>query len=89
MKDFNSYSKNGQGTSNGGIEDYVKSIAQQYDGKNQSELLKAIYEQALNGKRKGTLTNEQIDGFAKMLSPMLDSSQRCVLEKVVAELKKI
>ena len=49
----------------------------------------AIFEQAKKGKRAGTLTNKEIDDFAKMLSPFLDDSKRKMLNKIVNELKKI
>ena len=97
MQDFNEFvSKGGkkqQGTPNGGVDknlfDLVNSIAQRFDGKNQNELLMAIYEEAKKGKRQGTLTNAEIDNFKMILSPMLDDKQKRVLNKVVNELKKI
>ncbi len=94
--DFNEYAKNNaysQQNAGGEIDknlyDLVNSLASRFDGKGQSELLMAIYEEAKKGKRKGTLTNAEIDGFATMLSPMLDDKQRKVLNKIVKELKKI
>ena len=93
--DFNEYVKNN--SSNGannahvdkGLFDLVNSLASRFDGKNQSELLMAIYEEAKKGKRQGTLTNAEIDNFSLMISPMLDDKQRKVLNKIVKELKKI
>ena len=95
--DFNEYAKNNQysqkDTGGGKVDknlfDLVNSISSRFDGKNQTELLMAIYEEAKKGKRQGTLTNQEIDNFALMLSPMLDDKQRKILHKVVAELKKI
>lgn len=94
--DFNEYVKNNSSNSgaNGGqvdknLFDLVNSLASRFDGKNQSELLMAIYEEAKKGKRQGTLTNAEIDNFSMMLSPMLDDKQRKVLNKIVKELKKI
>ena len=95
--DFNEYAKNNQYSSKdtgGGqidqnIFNLVNSLSSRFDGKNQTELLTAIYEEAKKGKRQGTLSNQEIDNFALMLSPMLDDKQRKILKKVVAELKKI
>lgn len=95
--DFNEYAKNNQysqrdmqgGQVDQNLFNLVNSISSRFDGKNQSELLMAIYEEAKKGKRQGTLTNQEIDNFALMLSPMLDDKQRKILHKVVAELKKI
>lgn len=80
----------GNGSKNGGnIFDLVSSIAKKFDGKNQNDLLKAIYEEALKGKRNGTLTNADIDNFVAVLSPALDNKQRKILHKISEELKKI
>ena len=95
MEDFNQYSKkqnnyySGDKSAPNDIFSIVSSLAKKFDGKNQSDLLKAIYDEALKGKRNGTLTNADIDNFSSMLYPMLDDKQRKILLKVVAELKKI
>lgn len=89
MEDFNDYAKNNRDVSGGNIFNLVNSLAAKYDGKNQNELLAAIYKEAQKGKRAGTLTNADIDNFAKMLSPLLDDKKRNMLGKIVNELKKI
>ncbi len=96
MQDFNDYVKNG-GSSNAGSGDnsqqnlisLVSRLASKYDGKNTSELINAIYQEAKRGKEKGTLTNRDIDNFASMLAPMLDDKKRKMLYKITQELKKI
>ncbi len=93
MQDFNEYSKNFKNESVGDTEksimDLVKNLSKKFDGKSQNDLLKAIYEEALKGKQNGTLSNEQIDAFYKVLAPMLDDKKRKLLGKVVEEIKKI
>jgi hypothetical protein len=93
MQDFNDYVKNNNGAKNNDayadIMQKVSSIAGGFDGKNQTDLMRAIYEEAKKGKKNGTLKNSDIDNFALMLAPMLDSTQKKMLYKVVAELKKI
>ena len=97
MQDFNEYAKNAENVASGNYTDgvdpnilnMVSSLASRFDGKSQNELLAAIYEEAKKGKMRGTLTNADIDNFAKMLSPMLDEQKRRLLNKVVKELKKI
>ncbi len=97
MQDFNEFASNGgknqHNAQSGGVDknlfDLVNSIASRFDGKNQNELLRAIYEEAKKGKRQGTLTNAEIDNFKLMLSPMLDEKQKKVLNRVVNELKKL
>ena len=98
MEDFNQFIKNNNG------DDYqkemqnpayqnlfnmVSDLASKFDGKNQNELLKAVYQEAEKGKRNGTLTNEQLDNFERMLSVVLDDKKRKLLHRVVKELKKI
>ncbi len=91
MQDFNEFSKNNDGNNKGNSDlyDLVKNISSKFDGKSQNDLLKAIYEEALKGKKNGTLTNEQIDNFKTMLYPLLDEKKRKILVKVIEELKKI
>ena len=94
MQDFNDFIKNSEGnTSKENIDpnifNLVNSLASKFDGKSQNELMKAIYEQAKRGKQNGTLTNKDIDNFANMLSPLIDTQKRKMLERIVAELKKI
>ena len=66
MEDFFDYanSQNSNPELNQDFVNLVSSLSGKFDGKNQNELLKAIYEQAEKGKRNGTLTNAEIDGFA-------------------------
>ncbi len=99
MQNFNDYVKNGKPSDNennsGGensqqnIINLVTKLASKYDGKNTSELITAIYNEAKRGKQNGTLTNRDIDNFASMLSPMLDAQKRKMLYKITDELKRI
>ncbi len=97
MQDFNEYAKHNQytqknvdsGKVDGNLFNLVNSLASRFDGKSQTELISAIYEEAKKGKMQGTLSNADIDNFAAMLSPMLDDKKRKILHKIVNELKKI
>lgn len=84
MDDFKSYK--GKKTD---FEAEAKKFAAGYDGKSEGELMREIYARALEGKRNGTLTNEEIDAFAKQFAPMLDPVKRKKLFKVVESLKKM
>ncbi|MDE6059823.1 MAG: hypothetical protein K2G44_07300 [Clostridia bacterium] len=94
MNDFASYSgkneKNSQTekTSEEWISE-AKKVASQYSGKSDNDIMKAIYAQAVEGKKNGTLTNEQIDAFYRQFSPMLDAGKRKRLAKLVEQLKKM
>ncbi len=86
MDDFKEFI---DGKSQKNIFDLVSSIAGKYNGKNQTELLGAIYQEAKNGKKKGTLTNADIDAFCQTLAPLLDDKQKKMLKKLAEDLKKI
>lgn len=67
----------------------AKKVAGKYEGRSENDMLKAIYAQAVEGKKNGTLTNEQIDAFYKQFSPMLDAQKRKRLQKIVEQLKRM
>lgn len=90
MQDFGEYAKTtGKEPPKGNLFDLVSGIAKKFDGKDQNELLKAIFEEAKKGKQNGTLSNADIDNFAAMLSPVLDDKKCKILNKIVADLKRI
>ncbi len=88
MNDFASFTPKGGKSEEAWIEE-AKGIAEAYKGKSEGEILKAIYARAVEGKRSGTLTNEQIDAFYAQFSPMLDGVKRKRLKKLVEELKQM
>lgn len=67
----------------------AESVLKAYQGKSEAEILKAIYARAVEGKRNGTLTNEQIDAFYAQFSPMVDGFKRRRLKQLVEQLKKM
>lgn len=84
MDDFASYGGKGQET------DWTKEaqkIAAEYHGKGENEMMRDIFARAAEGKKRGTLTNEQIDAFYKQFAPMLDGPKRKKLQKLVEQLK--
>lgn len=86
MADYNdSDNKNGQND----IYKMVNDIAKSFDGKNQTELIKAVFLQAKERKQKGMLSNEEIDNFKNMLYPLLDDQKKKILNKIVIDLKKL
>lgn len=85
MKDFASFTPSGGG-------DWMReaeALMKQYEGKGERELVQAIYARAVEGKKNGTLTNDQIDAFYAQLSPMLDGVRLRRLKKLVEELKSM
>ena len=92
MQDFRNFvneSEENGGKGGQNLADLIGSLAGKYNGASEEELMKAIVKEAEKGKRNGTLSNEDIDRFVSMLSPMLDGKKRAMLNKVATELKKI
>ena len=91
MSDFASYSGKNKAKEKSADEwiSEAKRVASKYEGKSENDLLKAIYTQAVEGTRNGTLSNEQIDAFYRQFSPMLDAGKRKKLAKIVEQLKKM
>lgn len=95
MEDFNSFAGNPDnfgekgGKTSQNIFDLVNELSAKFDGKNTNELLSAIYKEAKKGKQNGTLKNSDIDNFAAAIAPFLDDKKAKLLQKVVADLKKI
>ncbi len=91
MKDFASFQGANEEKEKSAQEwlDEAQSLSQAFHGKSENDLMRAIYERAKEGKRNGTLTNEQIDAFCVQLAPLLDGAKRKKLEKIVKSLKEM
>ena len=63
------------------------SAASRYNGKNEGELIGEIFARAAEGKKNGTLTNDDIDAFYQQIAPLLDSGKRKKLQKLIERLK--
>lgn len=88
MRDFNSYNSNPSSSVSGDNLKTLKEFADKYEGASQNELVSAIIEEAEKGRKRGTLSNADIDRFSSMLSPMLNREQKKQLEKIVNQIKK-
>lgn len=101
MKKFSDYaSKNkrtGEGKkdfgANGAIPpsafEALKSLAGNFEGASEEDILKRIYGEAAKSKKRGTLTDGEIDNFVATISPALNSEQRVKLKKLADKLKKM
>ncbi len=67
----------------------AQKIASGYNGRNEGDLTREIFARAAEGKRNGTLTNEQIDLFYSQFAPMLDGVKRKRLKKLIEQLKSM
>lgn len=96
MKDFKSYTQDGDGekrAADGGNADgsaeIVKILSQAVRGKSEGQILRQIMDEAERGKRAGTLTNDDLDNFYAAVAPMLDGFKRQKLKQVITKLKSI
>ena len=71
------------------IEDLIKQVAGDYNGKTNAQMLAGILKEAEQAKRQGRLSNAQIDEFYLQFSPMLNDFQRKKLQEIVKKLKNI
>ncbi len=67
----------------------TKKALEAWSGKSEGMVLLEILRQAEAGKRAGTLTNADLDGFYAQFSPMLNDGQREKLKSIIDKLKKI
>lgn len=88
MGDFANFN----GGKNPSKDDFLKeaaSVAARYNGRNENDLIGEIFARAAEGKKKGTLTNEEIDAFYKQISPLLDGAKRKRLQQIAERLKSM
>lgn len=95
MNNFNDYAKerkktqdnNSQTQTNQSAFEMLKRVAKQYEGASESDLIAAIIEEANRSKRKGTLSEQEIQNFVDAISPMLNQKQRKQLGEIVKKIK--
>ncbi len=88
MRKFNDFSPKDENKEQNYM-NIIKGFAQKYEGASQQDLISAILVEAEKGRRKGTLSDQDIDNFAKMLRPMLNPSQQQELDKIIVRIKNI
>ncbi len=93
MKDFKNYTNgenNEQSQSNvNSTIDMVNTLAKAFNGKSEGDIWKTILAQAEQGKRDGTLSNDDLDRFFATVSPLLDGFRRQKLKGVINKLKSL
>lgn len=75
-----------------GVEQTVNmatTLAKAFNGKSEGQILQTIIAQAEQGKRDGTLTNEDLDNFYRALSPLLDGFKKKKLGQIINKLKAL
>lgn len=63
------------------------SLVGKFEGRPQSEIVAEILSVAKKSKAQGKLTNDDIDAFYSMLSPLLDAEKKKTLDEVVEKIK--
>jgi hypothetical protein len=67
----------------------AQALAKAFSGKSEGQILQTIIAQAEQGKRNGTLTNDDLDNFYKTLAPLLDGFKRKKLAQIIHKLKAL
>ena len=70
-------------------EDILRSFSEEYEGKTEREMWTEILSLAKEGRKNGTLSNEDIDRYVQMLLPLLGEDQQKKLLKISQRLKNI
>ena len=83
-----SETKSGQGDPQA-VANLTAEIAKAFYGKSTKDVWQTILAQAEEGKRAGTLTNEDLDNFYNTVYPLVDGAQRKKLKNIIAKLKEI
>lgn len=68
---------------------FVMQMINYYNKNGQDKLVQDIFTNVANQKKQGKLTNEQIEQFAKNVTPMLNQTQRQKLAELVKQLVEI
>lgn len=90
MKSFKDYvKKEGIEKKGESVTELIEKLAAAKNGKPSGELLAEILREAEKNKRKGTLSNEEIDAFCAQFSPLLGTAEKRRLASIADKLKKI
>ena len=68
---------------------FVMQMINYYNKNGQDKLVQDIFTNVANQKKQGKLTNEQIEQFAKNVTPMLNQTQKQKLTELVKQLVEI
>lgn len=91
MQDFNSFVNN-QPKNEGQkqeMQQMAKQLADAFEGKGETDVLKAIYKEAERGRKAGTLSDADLENFVKTVEPILSASQKKKLDFVINKLKNM
>lgn len=80
--------KTGQGDPQA-VANLTAEIVKAFYGKSQKDVWQTILKQAEEGKRNGTLTNDDLDNFYKTVYPLVDGVKRKKLKSIIDKLKEI
>jgi hypothetical protein len=84
--------QNSAGQNAGNVDNTInlaQTLAKAFNGKSEGQILQTIIAQAEQGKRNGTLTNDDLDNFYKTLAPLLDGFKRKKLAQIIHKLKAL
>lgn len=67
--------------------DMLQGFLRGYEGKSKSDIVSEIVKVAEKNRREGKLTDKDLDDFAMLLTPSLNSAQKKELDAIISRLK--
>jgi len=65
----------------------LRSFLKDHEGKSEDQLIASILAVATEKRKQGTLSDGELDAFAKMIVPSLNDEQKAKLDEVIKKLK--
>lgn len=66
----------------------LKNMAKPYENRSRDQLMQDAARLVKEGKQNGTMDAQKLDGYMRMMSPMLNASQRSEMAKLIEQLKR-
>lgn len=66
----------------------IKQMAKPYENRSRDQLMQDAMRMVQQGKQQGTMDGTKLDGYMRMVSPMLNATQRSEMAKLIEQLKR-
>ena len=87
LSDYKTTDKKNNKKTDAKTEKILRSFLKDYEGRSEDELIASIVAVAAKKREEGTLTDNELDAFYRMLLPSVTPEQKKKLDQVMAMLK--
>lgn len=87
LSDYKTTDKKNNKKTDAKTEKMLRSLIKDYEGRSEDELIASIVAVAAKKREEGTLTDNELDAFYRMLLPSVTPEQKKKLDQVMALLK--